>query len=178
MVPRRRAPKRSPTHMGLRRRSASPAPGRVDLGVRRARRFGSAAEDLESPVHTPGLATTRPANGVLRSWRPHVAPRRGQCAEPRPPTPGFDPRGVKSGRPTAPKSADFSPPAVQSPGGVGGLRPLPSSYCAISAAPPSRSRPPWHAGTRPDRHTSRGCLGVLGGRPDRHTSSGGQRWSS
>ena len=59
-----------------------------------------------------------------------------------PPGPPQDPRKwPKIGRKRAqkwPKKGrkirPFLPPAVQSPGGVGGLRPLPSSYCAISGS--------------------------------------------
>ena len=66
-----------------------------------------------------------------------------------PPGPPQDPRKwPKIGRKWAqkwPKKGrkirPFLPPAVQSPGGVGGLRPLPSSYCAISLAAERREPP-------------------------------------
>ena len=53
------------------------------------------------------------------------------------PPSGRDPRALKTVK-IGPKKGRifpvFSAPAVHRPGGVGGLRPLPSSYCAISAA--------------------------------------------
>jgi len=63
---------------------------------------------------------------ILPAKRPEKGPKKG---------PNFDP---------------FCTPAMQSPGGVGGLRPLPSSYCAISgprivrSSRPHTSRPPRH----------------------------------
>ena len=81
---------------------------------------GLIAPDNSGPGLRPTASGCRP--------RPLVVAGSGQWAGPPHPPPGRDPRPLnpaKSGPPKGRIFPDFCPPAVQRPGGVGGLRPLP-----------------------------------------------------
>ena len=132
--------------MGLRRRPASPAPGRVDLGVRRVRRFGSIAEDLESPVHTPCSQQLARLTGFCGPGDLTSLLGGGSVRSPDHPPQGLI-LGGQIGAPNGAKKCRFFTPCGAKPRGGGGAPPTTLILLRNQRPPSVPSRAP-HEGPR------------------------------